>query len=143
MTLALLVALGAAWMQAPAAAPDTEIFLARLTRAGAKLAVEEPVNITNSPGYDNQPSFTPDGAALLFASSRGAGGDKTDIYRYEIESRRTVRITDTPEREYSPAVTPDGAHIGVVRVEADGAQRLWRFTLAGRDPEVVLADIAP
>jgi len=28
-------------------------------------------------------------------------------------------------------------------VEADGTQRLWRFTLDGRDPELVLTDIKP
>ena len=54
------------------AAADTEIFLAPFS-AGATPAVGPPVNITNSPGYDNQPSFTPDGAAMLFTSIRGGG----------------------------------------------------------------------
>jgi hypothetical protein len=40
-------------------------------------------------------------------------------------------------------VTPDGAHISVIRVEADGTQRLWRFTLDGRDPELVLERVKP
>ena len=44
----------------------------------------------------------------------------------------TTRVTNTPESEYSPTVTPDGAHISVIRVEADGTQRLWRFTIDGR-----------
>jgi dipeptidyl aminopeptidase/acylaminoacyl peptidase len=140
--LSLWIALAAA-LQARAAVPDTEIFLARLERAAGKLEVKEPVNISSSPGYDNQPSFTPDGSAILFASARAAGGDRTDIYRYEIESRRTLRVTDTPEREYSPAVTPDGRHIAVVRVETDGTQRLWRFPLDGSDPEPILRDVNP
>ena len=50
---------------------------------------------------------------------------------------------DTPEGEYSPTVTPDGAHISAIRVEADGTQRLWRFTLDGRAPELVLAGVKP
>jgi len=145
MALALAAFVGV--VQAPAApaqpapaAPDTEIYLAPLSRA-ATVSVGAPVNITNSPGYDNQPAFTPDGAAILFTSIRG--GTQTDIYRYDIASARTTRLTSTPEGEYSPTVTPDGAHISAIRVEADGTQRLWRFAIDGRAPELVLAGIKP
>ena len=126
----------------PAAAPpDTEIFLAPLS-PGASTVVGRPVNITNSPGYDNQPAFTPDGTGMLFTSIRG-GGTQTDIYRYDVASGATTRVTSTPESEYSPTVTPDEAHISVIRVEADGTQRLWRFTIDGRAPELVLTNIKP
>jgi dipeptidyl aminopeptidase/acylaminoacyl peptidase len=127
---------------APPAPPDTEIFLAPLTIVGGRLTVGEPVNITNSPGYDNQPSFTPDGQAIIFASVRG-GGRLPDIYRYDIRTALTGRVTQTPEGEYSPTVTPDGRHISVVRVEADGTQRLWQFGLDGRHPEIVLTTVKP
>jgi dipeptidyl aminopeptidase/acylaminoacyl peptidase len=102
------------------------------------------VNITNSPGYDNQPSFRPDGGAILFTSIRG--GAQTDIYRYDIASGTAERVTHTPESEYSPTVTPDGAHISVIRVEADGTQRLWqfqRFASPGATPELVLKEVKP
>src|SRR5436189_4442082 len=125
--LAVLVAVALQPAQPPAP-PDTEIFLTSLTLRAAPAAVTRAANITRSPGYDNQPSFTPDGAAIFFTSNRG--GSQTDIFRYDIASGATSRITSTPEGEYSPTVTPDGAHISVVRVEADGTQRLWRFTLA-------------
>ena len=121
--------------------PDTEIFLAPLSIRDGKVAVGEPVNVTNSPGYDNQPSFAPDGGSILFTSIRG--GATTDIYRYDIASRQTIRVTETPEAEYSPTVTPDGRHFSVIRVEADGAQRLWRFTREGTNAEVVLTDVKP
>jgi dipeptidyl aminopeptidase/acylaminoacyl peptidase len=126
----------------PVAPPDTEIFLAALSTANGKLTVGAAVNITNSPGYDNQPSFTPDGQSILFTSVRG-GGTLPDIYRYDIRTRQTSRVTATPEGEYSPTITPDGRHISVVRIEADGTQRLWRFTLEGRRPELVLAGVKP
>ena len=136
----LFLALAAAF-QAAATAPDTEIFLAPLS-SGSGVVVGAAVNITSSPGYDNQPSFTPDGTAILFTSVRG-GGTQTDIYRYDIGSALTARVTSTPESEYSPTVTPDGAHISVIRVEADGTQRLWRFTIDGRAPELVLTGVKP
>src|SRR4051794_24559661 len=130
--LALVFALPALFQAPPP--PDTEIFLAPLS-AGASAAVGAPVNISRSPGYDNQPSFTPDGSAILFPSIRG-GGTQTDISRYDVGSAATTRVTTTAESEYSPTVTPDGAHISVIRVEADGTQRLWRFTPHRRDPEL-------
>jgi hypothetical protein len=121
--------------------PDTEIFLAPLSIANGAVTVGAPINITNSPGYDNQPSFTPDGRSVLFTSIRGRA--QTDIYRYDIPAGKLARVTDTPESEYSPTVTPDGAHISVIRVEADGTQRLWRFTIDGAQPELVLTDVKP
>jgi dipeptidyl aminopeptidase/acylaminoacyl peptidase len=143
-TLLAALAIAAASVQPPAPAPapppDTDIFLASFSPR-AQPAVSGAVNITHTPGYDNQPSFTPDGAAILFTSNRGA--TQTDIYRYTVAGGETTRVTDTPESEYSPTVTPDGAHLSVVRVEADGTQRLWRFTLDGRNPELVLEGVKP
>jgi dipeptidyl aminopeptidase/acylaminoacyl peptidase len=121
--------------------PETDIFLAPFSARGTVVTVGRASNITDSPGYDNQPFFTPDGTAIFFTSNRGAR--QTDIYRYEIASGATSRVTTTPEGEYSPTVTPDGAHLSVVRVEADATQRLWRFTLDGRDPELVLDGVKP
>ncbi len=139
----LLVLITAALLQAAqTAAPDTEIFLARLSTSAGKLTIGKPENITNNPGYDNQPFFSPDGKSVLFTSMRG-GAKQTDIYRYDLATRAVSRVTDTPESEYSPTVTPDGQHISVVRVEADSTQRLWRFTLGGRQPELVLKDVKP
>jgi hypothetical protein len=140
-TLVLLLLAGYQAAQPPATPPDTEIFLAPFSTS-ARAPVGQPANITLSPGYDNQPSFTPDGAGILFTSIRG-GGTQTDIYRYGVASGSTSRVTTTAESEYSPTVTPDGTHISVIRVEADGTQRLWRFTIDGRAPELVLTNVKP
>jgi WD40 repeat protein len=119
--------------------PGTDIWLARLAADGR---ITQPINITNRPGYDNQPSFAPDGKMMLF--TRGDGG-QMDIYAYDFTSRGSAvsRITNTPESEYSPTVTPDGAGISVIRVEADGTQRLWRFTREGQEPQLVLTNVKP
>ena len=138
---------------APAQAPpDTEIYLAPLKIANGVIEVGTPLNITNSPGYDNQPSFTPDGSSVLFASVRGTlpaslGGSNTqsDIYRYDIATRATSRVTQTLESEYSPTPMPDGRGISVIRVEADGTQRLWSVHPSGPKIQaaVILRDIKP
>jgi len=124
-------------VQPPAPAPpDTEIFLAPLTGRDGALVVGPPINITNGPGYDNQPSFTPDGRSILFTSTRGS--KTTDIYSYALDGGAITRITNTPAGEYSPTVTPDGAHISVIRQDVDGTQELWRFTMNGAQPERLL-----
>jgi hypothetical protein len=133
------------------APPDTEIFLATLSTASGRVTLGAPVNISNSPGYDNQPSFTPDGRSILFTSVRGdrkpdptnTAATGSDIYRYDLATQQVTRVTETPESEYSPIVTPDGQHFSVIRVEADGTQRLWRFTLDGRNPELVFTEVKP
>jgi dipeptidyl aminopeptidase/acylaminoacyl peptidase len=146
--IALVFAAGVWLAQNPAPPPDAEIHLAPLTVVAGALTVGRPVNITNNPGYDNQPSFSPDGSTVFFTSDRGAPASvqtlfRTDIYRYDITSKKVTRVTDTPEGEFSPTVTPDGGHISVIRVEADSTQRLWRFTLDGKQPELVLTAIEP
>lgn len=99
-------------------------------------------NISNSSGYDNQPSFLPDGSAILFTSQRGEGA-QTDIYRYDLKTRAVTQLTKTPEGEYSPIVTPDGRSFSVIRTEADKTQRLWRFDMDGTNPRLVLTDVKP
>jgi hypothetical protein len=149
----LIVILVAAFLQAPPPG-NPEIFLATLAARDGAVIVGTPENISNSPGYDNQPFFTLDGAGLLFTSDRSrvvsapvegapAATPQTDIYRYDIATRRVVQVTDTIEREYSPTVTPDGRGISVIRVEQDGTQRLWRFTMDGKAPELLLKDVKP
>jgi len=124
----------------PATAPAaSDIFLIDL-KTGGKLTLGQPLKITSEAGYNNQPSFLPDGQSILYTSIRDK---QADIYRYEIHGGATTQITNTPESEYSPTVMPDGKSISVVRVEADGTQRLWKFPLAGDGPSLLLENIKP
>ncbi len=122
--------------------PATDIFLAPIrllpsapTMGPARLASENPR------GYDNQPLFGPDGRAMLFASSRD--GRQTDIYFLELQTRQIRQFTATPESEYSPTLMPDDAGVSVIRVEADGSQRVWRFGEGGIPPAVIAPAVKP
>ena len=46
---------------------DSEVWVGSLDMSGGRFAVSKLVNISNHPGYDNQPAFFPDGK-LVFAS---------------------------------------------------------------------------
>src|SRR5260221_5172411 len=121
--------------------PATDIFLIDLrTTPGGHTKLGQPVKITTWPGYNNQPSFFPDGKSILYTSIRVK---QADIYRYDIREAATTQITNTAESEYSPTLMPDGKSISVVRVEADGTQRLWKFPLGGGSPALILEKIKP
>lgn len=121
--------------------PSTDIFLAPLSIENGRPVIGAPFNVTNRPGYDNQPSFTPDGQAFLFTSTHDDG--QSDIYRYDLASKQITRITTTPESEYSATVMPGGQRFSVVRVESDSTQRLWSFALDGSDPKLLLETVKP
>jgi len=121
--------------------PSTDIFLAPLSIDNGRPMIGTPVNVTNRPGYDNQPSFTPDGHAFLFTSTHEDG--QSDIYRYDLASKQITRLTTTPESEYSPTVMPGGKRFSVVRVESDSTQRMWSFALDGSDPTLLLETVKP
>lgn len=123
------------------APPSTDIYLVELSTAGGSVKVSRPVNITNREGYDNQPSFTPDGRSILYTSIRE--DSQADIYRYNISDGSTSRVIHTTESEYSPTITPDGKFFSVIRVEKDQTQRLWKFPVGGGEPSLVLERIKP
>lgn len=123
--------------QAP---PSTDIFVADLDLGAAAADLTNLRNLTDRDGYDNQPSFEPTGNALLYTSGRDG---QTDIFRIDLGTLQSEQITHTAESEYSPTVMPNGNEFSVIRVEADGAQRLWAFRRDGSEPRLLLETVAP
>jgi hypothetical protein len=119
--------------------PDTDIWLFDLNESKGHFTFSKPLNITNRPGYDNQPAFSPDGKYILYTSYRENG--QSDIYKYTFHSKTTTAFCSTPESEYSPVFSPDEKFVSVVRVEKDSAQRLWKFPLNGASPVLLFKNI--
>lgn len=137
-TVALATSLAVA-ASGGAQAPDTDVFLADLRILDGHIEIGEPRNITNRPGYDNQPWFLRDGSALLYTADVGG---QTDVFRYHIATGERTRLTNTPENEYSPTLTEDGREMLVVRWAADmSAGHLWRYSTAGEPMGVHPADV--
>ncbi|MBI4946396.1 MAG: PD40 domain-containing protein [Bacteroidetes bacterium] len=109
--------------------PDCDIWLLDIKDSVGRISFHNPVNITSRKGYDNQPAFSPDGKYILFSSQHDSAG-QTDIYKYELATKKITQFTHTPTSEYSPTFIPDGKNISVVMVEKDSAQRLWKFSLS-------------
>ena len=120
---------------------STDIYLAPLSMQNGRPVIGAPVNLTNRPGYDNQPSFTPDSRAILYTSTRE--DKQSDIYKIDIATKAITRVTTTPESEYSATVMPGGKRFSVIRVERDSTQRLWAVPLDNSPSTVVLERIKP
>ena len=77
---------------------STDIYLAPLSLQNGRPVVGTPVNVTNRPGYDNQPSFTPDSKSILYTSTRKDGQSdiyKIDIAKIDIATKTISRVTST------------------------------------------------
>ena len=139
-SIVISLAAAAAGQQPAQGPPGTDIFIASLTKTAGKVIVGSPTNLTKRAGYDNQPSFVPDGSAILFSSARD--GKPTDIYRRDVATGAERQLTDTPDGEYSPTVTPDGKFFSVIR-QAGQDQHLWKFPLAGGQASAVIDKVNP
>ena len=116
----LYFTLGGLWAQG-----ETEVYLLDLTKDA-----DSPINISQNPGYDNQPSFW-DNDHLLYTRTRTG---QTDIVRYNLNSKKTEWLCDTPQgSEYSPLRIPESEAFSAIRLDTTGLQRLYRYTHDGKD----------
>lgn len=120
--------------------PATDIYAADLTREGSTLRVGATRNVTHRAGYDNQPSFLPDGRSFLYTCAWDDG--QTEICRYDLAARASTRVTRTGESEYSATPLAGGGFV-VVRVERDSTQRLWGFDSTGSQATLLLERVKP
>lgn len=113
-------------------------FITQYSEENTKPVLTNPVNVSSNTGYDNQPSFTKDGKTLLFASTRN---NQTDILWYDIQSGSKRWISNTEGGEYSPVLMPDGKHISAVRLDPDGFQRLYKYSIESGESEILVEEL--
>ena len=68
------------------------------------------VRLTSTSGLNIDPTLSPDGTLLAYASDR-ASADNFDIYVQPVAGGDPVRITNDAADESEPSFAPDGAHI--------------------------------
>jgi Tol biopolymer transport system component len=118
----------------------TEIYLFDLIKTENSYTIKNPINISNSEGYDNQPCFREDGTSILFSSFRN---DQADIAQYNIEDNFRTWITDTKEvSEFSPAPFPGKKKFFTcVRFGKDGSQELYKYPFKNKTPVAIVPNI--
>jgi Tol biopolymer transport system component len=107
-------------------------------------------NLTNTPGYDAEGSYSPDGRLIAFASNRRAYSQElseaerekfqtdpayaADIYLMNADGSDPRRLTTTPGYDGGPFFSPDGERICWRRFSEDGAQaEVMTMNLDGTD----------
>ena len=121
------------------AQPASEIFLLDVRTKNGKMILSNPRNITNHPGYDNQPSFHPGKPILYYASANEDG--RTEIIQYDYKSNKRMAITKTNEREYSPTVTPDMNFLSCILQREDGKQDLVKYPIGGGEAQILIENL--
>jgi len=107
----LLAGLGGAiaaalWLRTSGRAPAADQATAPASWANARLSP-----VTTDPGYEGDPSLSPDGQTIAYAADRGGN---LDIYLQQLEGGPPIRLTDNPEEDTQPAFSPDGKQIAFV-----------------------------
>ncbi|GAB4522048.1 MAG: hypothetical protein Tsb0010_06270 [Parvularculaceae bacterium] len=121
------------------ALPGDDIYLFSLAISGDGAAAVSLIgNVTDRPGYDNQPEFLAGESAFLFTGESEEG--RTDIWRYDIALDEISRVTNTRNiGEYSPRPTPDGHSISFIHEKEDrDRQQVYRARRDGSGAEPVL-----
>ncbi len=67
---------------------------------------DEPQRLTNDPALDARPSWSPDGRALVFESTRHSGVNH--LWHYEVKTKKMRRLTDVPGGARMPVWAPQG-----------------------------------
>jgi Tol biopolymer transport system component/DNA-binding winged helix-turn-helix (wHTH) protein len=94
------------------------------------------VNLTNSPKFEADPAFSPDGKQIAFISERDGN---YEIYVMDMDGKNVKRLTDHPSAESHPVFSPDGTQIAftsdreaenadVYLMNADGSGGVKRLT---------------
>ncbi len=117
---------------------NTEVYLFDITPTETSFKLSNERNISNNPGYDNQPSFYNDNQ-VLFASTRNG---QTDIAAYNIRDKKVSWINNTGfGSEYSPTKIPTKKAISSIRLDTTGLQRLYEYDYKTGASQLLVKDL--
>lgn len=85
------------------------------------------VRLTNSPGDDERPGWSPDGTKIVFSSRRGGN---TDIYVMNADGSGLQRLTTHPSDDHAGQWSSDGTKI-VFRSSRDGNKEIYVMNADG------------
>ena len=74
----------------------------------------EETRLTDTPGFDGMPTWSPDGGHIAFASDRDGNWELYVMNVMNADGTEPTRLTNSPRAEGVPAFSPDGDRIAYV-----------------------------
>jgi Tol biopolymer transport system component len=87
----------------------------RAAGSAASLANLSVTPLTNDPGYEGEPTFSPDGGTIAYVSDRTGN---FEIFRKQVAGGPDINLTNNPADDVQPAFSPDGNQIAFVSSRA-------------------------
>lgn len=106
---------------------------------------QNPKAVTDRPGANLDPAFTPDGTHVLFVGCPGAicTPSKYEVYRVSLDGSDEQRLTDDDLRDHDPYLSPDGSTLAWLTSFGGSGLGVWDIQLAdpdGRDARRLVDD---
>jgi len=103
---------------------SADLFIANADGSGER-------RLLQSPGFDYDASFSPDGQWIVFTSER-AGAGQADIYRVRRNGSGLERLTDSPALDDQAALSPDGTELAFVSTREMHTTNIWVLNIKSR-----------
>jgi len=119
----------------PAVWPNNELY--RIV-----LPSEKPVRITDNPGLDISPEYSPDGKYLAYLSTARAGyeSDQRDLILYDRNTGSRKNLTESFDRSIGYYIWDAGSKRIYFTAIEHGLNKIWRLDIETGDIAVVLGD---
>jgi TolB protein len=88
-----------------------------------KLDSKEAAQLTDGPGYDYQPDWSPDGKSILYVSYQK---DAMELWLLDVASGKTAQLTSTGAVNVEPRWSPDGKRIVFVSTQFNKRFHIFR-----------------
>jgi Tol biopolymer transport system component/ABC-type molybdate transport system substrate-binding protein len=90
----------------------------------------------DTPGFDYDATWSPDGATIVYTSDRDGS---PDLFRIKPDGTGRERLTDDPAYDDQAAFSPDGTRLAFVSTRGSGYARIWTMDLRSRQATAVTA----